>query len=115
MIAYMGQLTASEITNPDEEIQEAIEANAREQKAENFLEWLKNGPQRLVSWLGNNEIHVGGTMVKTASGQLVVKTGATQQDLAKMSMPGAFSWWETMPNYIKYGVPAAALFLLLKK
>lgn len=49
MIAYMGQLTATEITNPDQEIQEIMAANAREDgfNWENFTEGLSNIAQAL--------------------------------------------------------------------
>lgn len=117
---FMGATPMQEITMTPEEEREfetalRKEAEEKESDAPAIIQWLQTGPAKLVSWLGNNEIHVGDTLISTEQGKLTVKTGATQQELARMQTPGAVTWWEGMPNYVKYGVPALALFLLLRK
>jgi len=112
-------ITATEL-EPTPDIQatmDKIEAeNATDPEAQKnlFVELMKTGPSRLITWLGNNEIWVGGTQIGTESGKLTVKTGATQQQAATMEKPGALNWWQAMPDYVRYGVPAIALFMLLR-
>lgn len=80
-----------------------------------FLDFLREGPGKIVDWLGNNEVWIGGTMVQTDEGKFVLRHGMTPQESASSEKPGILSWWETMPNAVKFGVPAVALFVLLRK
>jgi len=91
-----------------------IEAGLREEEP-TFLTWMKEGPGKLVSWLGNNEIQVGDTVVSTSAGKLGVKVGTeTPTGVAATAQEGA-DWFGSLPTAVKFGVPALALFLLLRK
>lgn len=78
------------------------------------LDWLAEGPRRLIDWLGENEIRFGRTVIETEKGALRIATGV---EPVKAAMPGAgiISWWGGMPTVVKYGAPAAALLLLLRR
>lgn len=70
-------------------------------------EWVtrvKSGPTEFFKWLGPADVQVGDVRVKTQNGQLLINVDEEQEK---------YSWLDTLPTYIKIGVPVAlALFIL---
>jgi hypothetical protein len=95
--------------------EEAAVAEQPEDTRPTIVRWLSEGPSKLVSWLGNNEIQFGETVIETEEGKLRVAHDAVQPTTAAMVPTGMLDWWAAQPNLIKYGVPAAALLLLLRR
>lgn len=99
--------------SPD--IQAIANASTTTKTAENpILKILREGPETLINWLGNNEIWINDTRISTTAGKLSYSKGVTQEEFFNLQKPQALNWWQSMPNYVRFGVPAVALFLLLR-
>lgn len=107
---YALTMPLSSTVTPDENAQ--VKEQAREKSA--IMEVFKKAPQSIIDWLGEKDIWIGDTRIVTSDGKVIVRKGATQAQSSEMSKPGALNWWDAMPDYVKYGVPAIALFLLLR-
>jgi hypothetical protein len=83
-------------------------------KKRTLADKIREQSGELLEYVRNSDFWIDDIRITTRDGQVSIKEGLTQKEAAELDRPEFFTWWRDMPDYIKFGIPAIALFLLLR-